>query len=317
MPGTLLIRGGAIGDFILTLPLLDALKSNDPSGEVEILGYPDIAEMAVTRGLARRVRRVSAPEWAPLFAPSGELGGDERDYLARFDCIVCIWPDRDGVMQDNLSRAGAAKVIMLDPLPPEGESIHAVEYVSRQCVAAGLPSLPAEPRLYPSEKDRWWAERFMRITLAGECPLLAIHPGSGSREKNWPAASFEAVAREWLKRRSVHVLVVAGPADDEPLAALGDLLEDERVFLIRNESLPHLAAVLERCEAFVGNDIGIAHMAAAVRTPVVALFGPTDPNLWRPLGPRVTVLRPERDDQTLADIPVGFVIDRVDRHLQR
>ena len=315
MSRTLLIRGGAIGDFILTLPVLEALKASDPSGEIEVLGYPDIVEMVLGRGLAHGVRRVSAPEWAALFAPDGELADQERDYLTGFDRVVCVWPDHDSVIRDNLLRAGVKELRVMDPLPPTGQSLHAVEYVARQCVATGLPASSPEPRLYPSEKDRWWGERFMRVTLAGERPLLAIHPGSGSGKKNWPASSFEAVAQDWLDRRSGHVLVVAGPADSVPLEALDALLGDERVFLMRNESLPRLAAVLERCEVFVGNDSGVTHIAAAVRIPVVALFGPTDPDVWRPLGPRVNVLRPAAGSEAVSDIPVESVVRQVDRHL--
>jgi len=306
-----MIRGGAIGDFILTLPVLEAIRRNDDAAEVEVLGYPAIAEMVVGRRLADAARRVDGVEWAALFSASGELAETEREYIAGFDRVVCVWPDSDNVIRENLARAGARDVVHADPIPPQGDAIHAARFVARQCERAGLRVETIEPRLYPSERDRWWTERFMRVTCAGERPLLGMHVGSGSPKKNWPAERFAEVARQWVARRPGHVLLVAGPADDPPLEKLAAPIAHDAVFLLRNEALPRVAAALERCEAFVGNDSGIAHMAAAVRTPTVVLFGPTDPEVWRPLGPKVTVLTPQDRREGLAGIPTDEVIRAV------
>jgi len=306
-----MIRGGAIGDFILTVPVLEAIRCNVPSAEVEILGYPAIADLAVGRRLAAAATRIGAAEWAALFAPAGVLAEAERKYLAGFDRVFCIWPDRDGVIRDNLRRAGVTDLIYADPMPPDGRAVHAIHHVAQQCGRSGFSLERLEPRLYPSERDRWWAERYLRVTCAGERPLLGLHPGSGSPRKSWPASGWAEVARDWIRRRLGHVLVVAGPADDEPLAELRVLLDDEAVFLMQNESLPRVAAVLERCEAFVGNDSGITHMAAAVRTPTVAIFGPTDPQVWRPLAPCVRVVTPSDRDENLGSIAAGVVIREI------
>jgi len=307
----LIIRGGAIGDFIHTLPILEAIRVQDPAAEVEILGYPAIAELAVGRRHASAVRRVDGAEWAPLFSPGADLGPGERDYLAGFDRVFSIWPDPDGAIQENLRRAGARDVIAVDPLPPEGESVHVVEHMARQCSRRGLPVPYLEPHLYPSERDRLWAERFLRVTGAGQRPLLGLHPGSGSAAKNWPAAGYAEVARYWKDERMGHVLVTAGPADERPLAELEDLLESEEVFLLRDEPLPRVAALLERCEAFVGNDSGILQMAAAVRTPVVGLYGPTDPRIWGPRAPRVAVLTPPDGGPDLSALPAEEVVREI------
>ena len=312
MSRALVIRGGAIGDFVLTLPILEAIQVADRDAEVEILGYPSIAELAVGRRLATAARRVDGPEWAPLFSPDGELADAERDYLARFDRVFCIWPDPDGVLCDNLRRSGASQLIHVNPMPPADWTSHAIEYMVRQWRAAGLEMEHLEPHLYPAERDAWWAERYMRVTGAGHAPLLGLHPGSGSAKKTWPARHYVAVAQDWMQRRRGHVLIAAGPADDGPLAELTAALDEERVFVLQNESLPRVAAVLQRCAAFVGNDSGITHIAAAVRAPTVAIFGPTDPRVWRPLAPRVRVVSPAGQKDDLALVPADVVIEAVE-----
>src|SRR5208282_1904916 len=107
MKRILVIRGGAIGDFIFTLPVFEALKTRDPDAEVDILGYAGITELAVGRRYAANLRRVDGAEWAALFSPGGRLGEAERRYLCGFDETFCVWPDGDGVIGENLLRAGS------------------------------------------------------------------------------------------------------------------------------------------------------------------------------------------------------------------
>ena len=105
MSSHLLIRGGAIGDFVLTLPILEELRLREPAGRVEILGYESVAALAVGRRLAHACRRVDAPEWAALFSETGAPAHAECDYLAGFDRVICVWPDGDGVIRRKVELA--------------------------------------------------------------------------------------------------------------------------------------------------------------------------------------------------------------------
>ena len=311
----LVLRGGAIGDFILVLPVLEAIRARQPEAEVEVLGYPSIADLAVRRRYATAARRVDAAEWAPLFARGGELGEDECAWLLDFDCVFCIWPDDEGVIRDALVRAGVREVVYVDPRPPAGNTAHVVDFMAEQCERAGWTVKYRQPQVFPSRHDRRWAERYMRVTCAGERPLLALHPGSGSRPKNWPAENYAALARQWVRRRPGHVLVTIGPADAAALAVFEGVGE-EGVFVLRDEALPRVAACFERCEAYVGNDSGMTHMAAAVRTPTLALFGPTDPRLWRPLARQAATMTPEAGEN-LAQVSPERVFGSLEGLLRR
>ena len=291
----LFIRGGAVGDFVLTLPLLATLRRTYPDASMEVLGYPPIAELAVGRGLAQSAARVDAAEMAPLFSRSGTLEASQRAYFAGFSRVVCIWPDHDGTIEVNLKEAGVKAPIMIDPLPEPGGP-HAVDHVLGQAGRLGLPTTERMPRVRLNERDRWWAERYMRVSGAGYASLLGMHVGSGSPKKNWPVERFREVAQDWLSAPGRGVLLTQGPAEDEAPSEVAAALPEDAAWVLRNEALPRVAAVLERCEVYLGNDSGITHLAASVGVPTVAVFGPSDPKLWRPVGRRVTVVGPATDD---------------------
>src|SRR5439155_16837646 len=91
----LVIRGGAIGDFILTLPAIAALRRQFPDAHLEVLGYPHIAQLALAGGLVDRVQAIEARGLAGFLARDGELSEDLRDYFSEFDFIIFYLYDPD------------------------------------------------------------------------------------------------------------------------------------------------------------------------------------------------------------------------------
>jgi ADP-heptose:LPS heptosyltransferase len=126
--------------------------------------------------------------------------------------------------------------------------------------------------------------------------VAAIHPGSGSEKKNWPVAKFAALARWFVDELAMQLVVVHGEADERAATGLIERLESRAVTVAHGLKLPELAAVLERCGLFVGNDSGITHIAAAVGAPTIALFGPASTPVWAPTGERVRVIEFGGDD---------------------
>jgi len=133
-------------------------------------------------------------------------------------------------------------------------------------------------------------------------PTIAIHPGSGGARKCWPITAFAAVI-ERLWQHGYTTLLLAGPADHERLSTLQQALssppEPEMLKLLIDAPLIEVARQLRQCKGYLGNDSGITHLAAMLGIPTVALFGPSNPTIWRPVGPNVTVLN-EPDLKQLA-----------------
>lgn len=285
-PRILVVRGGAIGDFIQTLPAIGALRERWPAAHIEIVGYPHIIELARERHYADAVRSIEARAMARFFVPNGELDPALRDYFAGFNLVVSYLFDPDRVFADNVRRCGVRQVIESSPRPTD---LPAAAHYCRALESLAIYVPTPQPRLYPNETDRSVARRF--LAQAGREPIVAVHPGSGSEKKNWPAENFAAVSRWLVDELATQLLVVHGEADDAAVAALTRLTAPRQALTARGLKLVELAAVLERCALFVGNDSGVTHLAAAVGAPTVAMFGPASSAIWEPRGERVRVVR--------------------------
>src|SRR5713226_7659546 len=110
MNRVLVIRGGAIGDFILTLPALKALRDAYPNAHIEILGYKHITALAENRFYAQRVRSIESALLSRFFAKDADLPPELAKYFTEFDFIVTYLYDPDLIFEDNLQRSGARKI---------------------------------------------------------------------------------------------------------------------------------------------------------------------------------------------------------------
>jgi heptosyltransferase III len=192
--------------------------------------------------------------------------------LRSFDSIVSWYGANRAEFRQEV-RALGLPFQFLDALPQAGAKIHAADFFLKQVGGEGV----AVPRIE--------CERAARSDFA------VIHPFSGSARKNWPLERFREVAT----RLGIPVRWCAGPEE-----TLDDAL--------RFENLYELGCWLASARVYIGNDSGITHLAAAVGTPVVAIFGPSDPAMWAPRGARVSVVSGK-----LEEITVNEVLEASDR----
>jgi heptosyltransferase III len=287
----LLVRGGAIGDFVLTLPALKALRDARPQAHIEILGYKHIAVLAENRFYAQAVRSIEYGPLARFFASNSELPADVADYFASFDFVISYLYDPDRIFENNLHRCGVENLIC-GPAKIAENVGHAARQLARPIEELGINVLDLSERIFPSTDDRQFAREFFGSTAS---PVIAIHPGSGSGAKNWPLenwiAMFSKGAGSHSRGKLSSLVVISGEADMVQTEKLKREWKDHDVRFATNLPLPRLAAVLES-SIFVGHDSGISHVAAASGANCILLFGPTDPNIWAPKNENVRVLRP-------------------------
>lgn len=314
-PKILVIRGGAIGDFLLTLPAIGLLREAFPQARLEILGYEHIVSLATSGGYADAVRSIEYAAMAGFFNPKADLDPELSAYFAGFQQIVSYLYDPDGFFAGNLRRCGVKNLIEASgKVDIEGD--HAARQLARPLERLALYlDHEIDARLRPGPEQQAAADATLQTLLGTHepRPLVAIHPGSGGERKNWPVERWNSLL-DWLlqlpKSTQYRVLMVGGESDGPTLHNIQATWASKSrpgagLIVAANRPLPELAALLTRCRLFVGHDSGISHLAAAVGVPCVLLFGPTDPDIWAPLQPGVVVVR--SPDETLPGLPVETV----------
>ena len=257
---------------ILTLPLLREILKGFPNSNLELWGIFPQARLAAP-GFVHRVDRLDAPDLVPLFV-DGPLPQSVRNKLGGFDLAISFLSDPDGVVGRNLAAAGVKRVIAGSTrMRPE---VHAVFQLAEVLGQLGLSLRDPIPRL-----------------AVGSQPVrsstLGFHVGSGSPRKNWPIDRWVELIQR-LEGIFSDFLLVGGEADDQLVCEFRAHCRLPGLRILLNQGLADLCQALNRCAVFVGHDTGVTHLAAAIGTPTVALFGPTDPNVWSPLGEHVSVV---------------------------
>lgn len=303
----LIIRPGAIGDALLTFPVLKALRAHYPNPHITFVSNANVLPLALACGLAEQVSDYGHAQWSELFSTTGIQTPAMREQLQRIDLAICWLRDSDGLVAHNLRRAGVRQVVVAAGRPAEGMHIHVVEYLAQ---TIGMHIHVDRHFMLPVPAD---AQRLHQ-------KHIAIHPGSGGAQKCWPTRHFAAVIEQlWqpygLRGHSHSVLLLAGPADQERihdiLNYIGQPPKSDMLKVLVHEPLLEVAQQLQQCTCYLGNDSGITHLAAMLGVPTVALFGPSNPAIWHPVGPSVRVIR----EQVLEHLAGDVVIDALESFL--
>jgi predicted lipopolysaccharide heptosyltransferase III len=286
----LVIKLMYLGDVLLSTPVLESLKKNLAgaaitmvvnSGTEEVLRHnPYLDEVCVVprvktwRNLVDCIRRLRSRH----FDLALELTDGDRAALLTFFSGA---PYRVGFNGGRRWRG----ICFHQAVQADRSAMHAVDYHLRIVETIGCVPDHHGPRLYPSAQDRFAAERILRDNgLSPESPFLLLHPGARWWFKSWPLDRFVELARR-VHEAFGYAVVVAGGSQD--IDAAGAIVSGCGVWaksVAGQTTVLQLAELARRALLFVGNDAGPMHMAAAMGTPVVALFGPTNPRVWGPWG---------------------------------
>jgi ADP-heptose:LPS heptosyltransferase len=293
----LVVRGGALGDFILTFPALAALRRHFPRPSLEILGYPRIASLAVADGLADRVLPLESPALAGFFVSNGSWPASAAEYFAGFDLIVAYIYDPKKNFQRNVACASPARFIAAPHRPNETLNQHATDFFLQPLKALGIENANSCPRLM-----------LPASTPFAEGGWLAVHPGSGSESKNWPEANWAQLLQQLARQTPWNFFLISGEAEADRGRRLSALLPAGRARLAESLPLVELAQEMKCCRAFIGHDSGITHLAAALDLPGLVLWGPSSAAIWRPRGAKMRLLQ---HPGGLSALPIQTVVETV------
>lgn len=299
----LVIRGGAIGDFILTLPAIAALRRNFPEAYIEVLGYPHIIQLAVAGGLVDCARSIEARALAGFFARNGPLAEDLAYYFSEFDIIVSYLYDPDSIFRANIARCSPAQFIWGPHRPDEKSRMHAVKVFLKPLERLAIFDADSVPHLHVregrgvgvgaggTEAEQHKAGCGLEVAGPKRRPVLALHPGSGAERKNWPESKWAELLEQVVHGTDFDLMLVGGEAEGERLQRLGAALPPLRTRVAQSLPLAELAGLLAASTGFIGHDSGISHLAAAVGLPAIILWGETAEEVWRPPSEKAVLVR--------------------------
>jgi ADP-heptose:LPS heptosyltransferase len=280
----LIIFPGALGDLVCLMPALAAIARRHAGASIELMARFELAELAAGRTVVARAHSIDAREVGTLFIE--DAFDSARRFFGDFDRVYSFFAADDSRFRARLSTAASNAVVSFHPFRPPGDGHISAAYlrsVELDDAAA------ATGRLEPTPDDLAAASSALAQSECDGSNLIVMFPGSGSPAKNWPANRFVTLASELPERASVAVIL--GPAE----ISLEPIFRAAGLPVLTQLDLPTVAAIARVAAAFVGNDSGVSHLAAAVGASGVAIFGPTDPARWRPVaaaaGGEIVVVR--------------------------
>jgi heptosyltransferase-1 len=302
----LIVKLSAIGDIIHTLPAVAALRRAYPeawlawmverAGASLLRGNPDLDELITVDTHAWR-----ANWWMGL-----RHAWYVTRHLRRAGFDLCI--DFQGLLKSALfayvsgapQRLGFPRQMRREPLstvftnlhgPMVDPSMHVVDQLVELLKPIGVATTERRFTIPLTEADEHFAERVWReLGLRSDVPVVVLYPGAAWETKRWGELNFARLNDALIRRFQVRTLLTWGPGE-EPLVQRVVRATAYTPAIAPATTLLQLAAVMARCQAFVGGDTGPLHLAAAVGTPTVALFGPSNPTRNGPYGPGHRVLQ--------------------------
>ena len=264
----LIFHSGALGDLVNTLPAICCLKEKFPKAQVTAVGNLTFLAALKTAGMIDHAISFDSCGFHSLFIDA-PLPEKMRLFLEGFDLTVS-WV-RDPCLIKNIQKADSVVIGLREQFPPAIGSPHITEIMARPLTEAGIFPSSFFPRLKIPDSDQEQCLKFSGIL---------VHPGSGSPKKNWSPQRFAGVIRNLMRHVEKDIAILEGPADMENAAKVIQELGDIQTLRYQNLSLVELIHLLDGSAMVLGNDSGVCHLAGAVGTPVVAIFGPTDPAVW-------------------------------------
>ena len=283
-----ILHPGALGDVVLAVPAMRRLLARYPLHRSLLIANEPIGRFLLECRTVDAWIPVQGDACTDLFAGSVPASAELGCLLKACDCAVAWINDEGGTLATVLRCCGVREMMIQSPFSAELKAMQQGDrFLETIGETVGNGSLDGQMQV-PSDLVERGQVHLERMGIPFDRPIILIHPGSGSRRK-CVNPEVLALAMEQFQRDDMRPLILEGPADRESVAGLSNLVPT--VPVIAGGDLSIVACLLARSVLYIGNDSGMTHLAALLAVPVIALFGPTDPERWAPRGSHVTVLR--------------------------
>ncbi len=279
----LIVNHGALGDVVATFPALVRLRQK--FSKIDLLCQGMLGKLAADLKLVDQWFALEAAPFATLYFEP--VATSVKNLLGTYDRIILFSHSKQ--LQATIKKTIGPKVDRISPRPPVDQSIHVCRHLLTHLARYGfIENSDTDSNGILSERKSRQQSSHRRLPSQ-----ILVHPGSGSKKKNWKSANFIKTA-EILEADGLRMKFILGPADDyltDSLLAAGLC----KTKIQRVTDLKQLTELLKAAEGFIGNDSGVGHLAGFLGLPTLTIFGPSDPQRWRPMGRMVKVVRPVLD----------------------
>lgn len=290
----LIIRAGALGDTLMLMPLINGLSGHRiiTAGRKPGIDY--------LGPYADQIIDIDRGGWHGLFSPGSNIDIN----CPRVDHVTAFINDRDNIVSENLKGLFPfSKINIFPPFPGPGSKTHVALHMLQSLHSSGIPVDPSAAFNASINQPAMGSKR-----VKGK--KIILHPGSGSKKKNYqPDFWFDLSAR--LKKEkpdpSADVCFLLGPAEED----LIPLVKEKAAELNTEVVVPYkeeLLSILNNTFIYIGHDSGVTHLAAMLGVNTLALFKNSSVDQWHPLGPCVTVIQHEKNENKLLEIVLSEVI---------
>jgi ADP-heptose:LPS heptosyltransferase len=279
----LLTRLRYLGDVVLTTPAIAAFRAGYPEARITYLTEPD--------GAAALEHNPNLDEiivWEDGLL--GQLRCIRRLRGGHFDVAVDLFSNPRSALLTFLTgarwrlgyRRGPRGLIYSMPIETAGE-VPAVETHLRAARTLGLEAAGLRTEIHLDADDWLWGKRFVAAEEAGEAPIVGLFPGGKWPAKRWSLERFARLGDRLVEELGAQVYVFFGPYEEEDVHPYTSMV-DGRQFVCRGQTVRELIRIIACCDLLVSNDGGPMHIGPAVGTATLAIFGPTEPEIWFPYG---------------------------------
>ncbi|MGB5619110.1 MAG: glycosyltransferase family 9 protein, partial [Desulfobacterales bacterium] len=276
----LIIHQGALGDFVVTFPILKALRTTIP--RIDGICRSSFGRLAVDLGVLDTSYPLESARFASLYTEG--IDPEVVTLLSTYRSILLF--SFSELLEMSVNTINGLRVFRILPWPAVSQKNHITEFLARQVRNSNLLGKEAS-RLFSQTLFHLKGDA-NRKRCAGARAIIS--PGAGSVKKRWPLERFMMVAAE-LKKRGLQSSILLGPAEIDLEAALQHGPQSQPQ-VVKTRSFQELITVLESAIIYIGNDSGVSHLAAFLSVPTLVIFGPSDPDRWRPFGDHVRIVKP-------------------------
>ena len=309
----LVIKLRYLGDVLLTTPVFDALRSRFPDAFIAALVNKGTEDMLTDNPAINRIFTLERDtSFLPDLQKQVRLIREIRNI--KFDMVLDLtWNDHAAFLAwlsgakkrftyKTTDKTGKKspfhRSLLFTNLIDAEKNLHILKKHLEMPKALGCAPLPARPSLYWSPEDRKTCEEILRNNgVSGDFPYVVLHPASNASHKVWTVEGYAALCDDLLEKRAIRTILICGK-DEEELRmnrAICALAKSQPLNLGGQLTLKQSAVLLSKAALFIGIDSGPMHMATAVNTPVVAIFGPSRIWRWGPCGDGQIVIQKDWD----------------------